>query len=308
MYPSYTTSIEDSFQIIPFLIFWLTTIFIIISLFISVFNIFKKRIFIGLVHFFSGISIYALYKRLVFVDYNIFVHIAVILTLIVFIIIYRNENKYKILASALLLINIITALISDRFFLSYFNSTKIVWTDSGLNWEDYTDSIANHQSENYFDSNGNEFDFNSVRAITSNSIKYKLNTKGSIPSVVVGAYFVPNESYVKEEFVTSSQLNHESGYVDICEYHARLIRKVFKNKSTGMVDYKKLFKKYDILYIDGLQSDVENAKRFIDYIIYRKEEMNERYMLETEFGKDTKKQKKWDIKIQKLLTELEEYK
>lgn len=308
LYPNYNTSGKDFFQIIPFLIFWLTTLSIIFSLSLSIFNFFKKRIFIGAVHLFSGISIYAVYKKLLFVDYNIFVHLAVILTLLVFFIIYRNQKTYKILVSVLLLLNIITILLSDRFILSYFNSTKIVWTESGLKWDEYKDSFENHPNENYYNSNMDKIDPTLVRAITSNSIKYKVNTKGSIPSVVIGAYFLPDESYVKNEFKTDNQLNHERGYIDICEYHVRLIRKVFSNKSTGMVDYKTLFKKYDIQFIEGILSDVDNAERFIDLMIERKEAMNQRYMFETEFGRNLEVQKKWDKKIRQLLTELNEYK
>lgn len=198
-------------------------------------------------------------------------------------------------------------LLSDHFFLSYFNTTKIPWDQSVLRWEDYKDSFINHQNENYYDSNGNRFDSKFVNAITANAIKYKINTKGSIPSVVVGAYFLPNESYVKDVYMTDNQLNHESGFVDICEYHARLIREIFKMKTTGMVNYKALYIKYKIHYIDDFYSDEEIAERLIERIIQMKEEMNEKYMFETEFGRNLENQKKWDKKIQKLLTNLEEF-
>ncbi len=308
LYPSYNTSGKDFFQIIPFLIFWLTTILIIISLFLSIFSFVKKRMLHGVIYILTAISIYAIYKKLLFVDYNTFVHLVFILALIVLVIIFRKQKIRRVSFSILLIINLMTILLSNRFFLSYFNSNKIPWTESGMNWEDYTDSFSNHFNENYYDSNGGKIDPKLIRAITTNSIKYKVNTKGSIPSVVVGAYFIPNESYVKEEFKSPNQLNHEHGYVDICEYHARLIRKVFKYKTTGMIDYKTLFKKYDIFYVDGIYSNAENAERLIERIIDRKEEMNESYMLETEFGQNVKEQKKWDAKISRLLIELEEYK
>lgn len=308
LYPRYNTSSQDFFQIIPFLIFWLANLSIIVCFIIALTNFLKKRIFSGFVHLFIGTSIYFLHKKIVFIDYNLFVYLSFILVLIVFFILYRSEKKYKNLISVILLTNSITVLLSDQFFLSYFNSTKIPWSQSGLKWEDYKDSFLNNQNERYFDSQHNKIDPSIIRAITVNAIKYKINTKGSIPSVVVGAYFVPNESYVKEEHRTSSQLNHERGYIDICEYYTRLIRKVFRNKSTGMINYKLLFKKHGIYFFEGTKTDVDRAENFIERIIEKKEEMNERYMLETESGANSGQQKKWDMKIQKLLSELDDYK
>jgi hypothetical protein len=308
LYPSYNSSDKDLFHIIPFLIFWLTTILIIISIFLTIFSFVKKLMLSGVIYILTSISIYAIYKKLLFVDYNTFVHLVFILALFILVIIYRKQKNISVSFSFFLIINLWTILLSNRFMLSYFNSTKIPWTESRMNWEDYKDSFSNHLNENYYDSNGSKTDPKLIHAITTNSIKYKVNTKGSIPSVVVVAFFIPNESFVKEEFKTPKQLNHEHGYVDIFEYHTRLIRKIFKNKTTGMIDYKMLFMKYDIFYVDGIYSNAENAERFIEGIIDRKVEMNERYMLETEFGQNVKEQKKWDMKIRRLLTELEEYK
>lgn len=308
LYPNHNTSGKDFFQIIPFLIFWITTISVIISLSLSIFSFIKKKIFPGSINLISTVSIYVIYKKLIFVDYNTFVHLFFIFVLLTLLIIYLKQRPQRLVVSIFLITNLMTFFLSDHFFLSYFNSTKIPWNEKGLIWEDFKDSFYIHRNEKHFDSNLNEIDPNLVRAITTNSIKYKINIKGSIPSVVVGAYFTPNESYVKDEFKTASQLNHECGYVDICEYHTRIIKQIFRNKTIGMVEYKSLFKKYDIFYIDGIVSDIDNAERFIERIIDRKKEMNEQYMFETEFGQNLKEQKKWDTKIKKLLTKLEEYK
>lgn len=308
LYPNYNTSGKDFFQTIPFLMFWLTTILIVISLIITVIHFIKKNILSGFLYLISAISIYTIYKKLLFVDFNTFIHLFFIIALLTLVIVYRKKISQRIIFSVFLLMNLITLFVSDQFLLLYFNSTKIPWTESGIKWKDFSDSFSNHLNESHYDSNGNKIDPNIIRGITTNSIKYKVNTSGSIPSVVVVAFFIPNESYMKKEFKTSKQLNHENGYVDICEYHARLIRKVFNYKTTGMVNYKVLFKKYDFLYFDGFLTDVGNAEIFIERMIDRKEDMNEQYMLETEFGTNFKEQKKWDIRIQKLLTELKEYK
>jgi hypothetical protein len=191
--------------------------------------------------------------------------------------------------------------------MSYFNSNKIIWNESGLKWDNYQDDISNHLQNNYYDSEGDKIDFKLIHAVTSNAIKYKINRNGNIPSVIVGAYFVKNESYIINEFKTKKELNHQRMYVDICEYYTRLIRKEFQFKTIGMVDYKALFNKYNIDRKVYPYDDYENAKTFINEMIQRKESLNEKYMFETDFGKNILVQKKWNNKIQKLLFSLKDF-
>lgn len=307
LYPNYRPSKINSFNVITFLIFCLTAISIIIFIVLSIINILKKRIHMGILCVFIGITDYALYQKIAFEDYNVFLHSSFLLITIWFYFKYKNQITRSKLLTILIVVNSVILVFPNLFILSYWNSNKIIWKESGLEWDDYQDSVSNHLQENYYDSEGEKINHEQIHAVTSNAIKYKINRSGNIPSVIIGAYFVKDESYVIDEFKTKSELIHQEIYVDICELYVRLIRREFEYKTIGMVDYKVLFDKYKIDRKVYEFDDYENAKTFIEEMIHRKESMNEEYMFETDFGKNLKAQKKWNLKIKTLLNELDEY-
>ena len=306
LYPAYNTS-GNNFQIISFLIFWLTVISVLTALILSIHRFINRKYQNGIAFLSIGLSIFTIYHKLIFLSYNVFFHSIWIVILIWLFIRYRKNSEFKFVYLFTLIINVFVIFISDRFLLNYFNSNKIAWSKKEIGWEDYKDSFEKHLNERYYAFDMQGFNPENVRAITATSIKYKINELGNIPSVIVGAFFLPDESYVKEEFKTNSQLEHEKLYLDICEYHSRRIRKYFHLKMASGLDYKILFQKHDI-YFSNTDSDIENAEKLIEAITHEKEEMNSKYMIETSFGQNLGEQKKWEKRIKRLLTQYEDYK
>ena len=307
LYPNFNHKDKATDQIIPLGMFWLTSIFIVFCIFLLIQSTIKKQFFSSIGYSLSALTIFAIYLKLLFVDYSIFVHVAFMVGIIILIARFRKQKDRLMYLATILVLNLLTGVLSDQFLLSYFNSNKIPWTHFGPNWSNYKDSFSNHKHDTYYLSNFQTIDPKLIPAMTANTLKYKINTKGSIPSIVVGAYMIPEESFVNKAFKTQNQLNHQQGYIDICEYHARLIRSIFKHKTLGMVNYEKMFHQYDISYTKGMENDLQKAERLVERIIQRKEKMNEKYMLETEFGQHLENQKMWNKQIKNMLHSLEKF-
>lgn len=104
------------------------------------------------------------------------------------------------------------------------------------------------------------------------------------------AYVDINQSWIYPIKVTESILKHEQVHFDICEISARKIRKEL------LRHYKELdYVTYEMYYeIINKEIDVLNS--------YQKQ-----YDFETAHGVVEDKQKEWDVKIEKELSELEIY-
>lgn len=298
IYPFFVKNDIDNCEIVSFIISWLSIIYSLTLFLIGVFNIFKKRLINGVYYLLGTVSVFALYSKIYFEYYNKFAHFGFILIIIFLIIRFKKKSNFKIGLCVFLMINIFSMFLSDKFLLSYFNANKIKWSENKLKLEYYKGSCIEKK-----------VDKDRFRGlITVNSINYKINKAFSIPSVIVGAYFVSDESCIMNQFKDSNQLKHEKGYIDICEYYTRLIRKIFHNKTVSMVNYKELFEKYNILYYEDILSDITLADILIERIIELKCEMNNKYMLETNYGKDIKNQIYWNSKIHRLLNSFKEFK
>ncbi|WP_341902280.1 hypothetical protein [Fluviicola taffensis] len=304
LYPSYNNG--NGWNAIPFFIAWLSGLSSIAFLITSIYHFVKRKPWNGIGYLSLGFTIFVILHKIIFEDYNVFVHLILVILLGWVIFKLRKRPDLKLFFILLLSCNLIVVLISDRMLLRYFNSNKVAWSEEGFEWNDYEDSYSNHKNESYYLIDDFELNSDNIRAITGNAIKYKVNEMGNIPSVVVEAFMDSEGSFIRDEFKTNEQLEHERLYVDICEYHARRIRKYFRWKTISRVDYKRIFEEMG-LYFAEADSDITNANRLIEEIISQKEEMNALYMMETNLGENRVQQQKWEKRIHTYLIGLEDY-
>lgn len=122
-------------------------------------------------------------------------------------------------------------------------------------------------------------------------LKYETKTVVSNDSIVefrLVCYFVRNQSWMKEK--STSLLSHEQTHFDIGELYMRKLRMlVLKVKYSPSVSIKRL--------IDNKLDSLMKA-----------EQIQEKYDLETNHSLNKEKQKEWEIRIQKELNDLSEYK
>lgn len=304
LYPSYNNG--NGWNPIPFFITWISSLSSIALLITSIYNFIKRKPWNGIAYLGLAFTIFVILQKIIFEDYNVFGHLILVILLGWSLFKSRKKSDLKPFFILLLSCNLIVVLISDRVLLRYFNSNKVAWSEEGFEWDDYNDSYNNHKNESYYLIDDFELNSDNIRAITGNAIKYKVNEMGNIPSVVVEAFMDSEGSFVLDEFKTNEQLEHERLYVDICEYHARRIRKYFSWKTISRVDYKRIFEEMG-LYFAEADSDITNADRLIEEIINQKEEMNALYMMETNLGENRVQQRKWEKRIHTCLIELEDY-
>lgn len=177
----------------------------------------------------------------------------------------------------LMLLNICMLIIDDYLIFKFWNNDKVAWSDEKITWSDYRQQVP----ENGYN----------LGAITTNGLQWKISKSSNTPRILVIGFMKPSESWVKTEFKTDSQLRHERLYVDICELHARVIRKIFYENS------------------DGIEAkNISEIEEIIQNIISDKNEMNNLYMNDTEHGRNKVRQSEWEISIEKKLKELDEFK
>lgn len=238
--------------------------------------------------------------KLDFNYYHFYYHLiyfTVFLILLLFL--YKNDRGYikdtKIILFATLL-NICTLSLNDYIIFKFWNSDKISWSEESFNWEDYKQLVPNNSHD--------------VSAITTNGLQWKISRINNTPSVVVIGFMKPSESWIKEDHKTNDQLKHEQLYLDICELHARKIRKIFNENKYGIdangsyISLKSITDSttYYEIY------NVSEAERVIRNIMDDKNKMNNIYMRATEHGKNKEKQHEWESMIKAKLKELVAYK
>lgn len=240
------------------------------------------------------------WSKLDFEYYHFYYHLIyfiIFIGLVLFL--YNSERDYlqnkKIILFALLL-NICTLSINDYFIFKFWNNDKISWSEQKINWGDFQQSVPNES--------------NDINAITTNGLQWKISKIKNNPSVIVIGFMKPSESWVKENHKTESQLRHEQLYIDICELHARKIRKIFNENKYGIDDNGSYFTLTNITdsttYYEV--NNASEAERIIRDMMYNKDQMNNSYMKDTEHGKNKGKQLAWESLIREQLTVLEEYK
>lgn len=148
----------------------------------------------------------------------------------------------------------------------------IVWSEKDkVNWQDFQGKVNTNSKHS---------------ASINTGIKYSWKTKYSegvqALSYDVQAYMRPSKSWVKSGKENDYILSHEQLHFDITELHARKLRQ-------SLDEYK-------------LKSSVKrDLKSIYDSIMKLRFEMQKQYDKETNHSIDTINQKKWQLKINKLL-------
>lgn len=178
------------------------------------------------------------------------------------------------------------ALFSTLFFLFLFAEVhaqmpqnRITWNSEPLTWENF---IGEPDPSNPFHAN------------TSSGLSYSwsMKTSGSETEFIydVGAFFFPEESWVKQGKLTNNLLIHEQLHFDITELHARKLRKAMEE-----FDLKK----------------TKNVKAALQAIYKRTETeraiMQNKFDAETRHSMDEAEQLKWQKFIQQELLKLKEF-
>lgn len=240
------------------------------------------------------------FLKLDFIYYHFYYHLIYFTVfLILLLLLYENNRSYikgtKIILFATLL-NICTLSLNDYIIFKFWNNNKISWSEESFNWEDYKQLVPDDSYD--------------VGAITTNGLQWKISKVNNTPSVVVIGFMKPSESWVKENYKTNKQLKHEQLYLDICELHARKIRKIFNENKYGIDangSYTVLKSVTDSITYYKIYNN-SDAESVIRKIMDDKDEMNNIYMRATEHGQNKEKQLEWESMIKAKLKELEAYK
>jgi hypothetical protein len=163
-------------------------------------------------------------------------------------------------------------------FDSVFLDSLLLWSSSNaLSWDDFQGSP---QMTEHIDYHAMTY----IRIPFENYKVYKDSLVLDLP-----CYFVCRKSWVSEP--TEKLLNHEQKHFDIGEIIARKMRKAISHHiSTDDIATTDFFK---------------NVSH--EYYSVELTSLNHTYDHETKHGKDEIAQKKWDKKIESMLTELESY-
>ena len=150
----------------------------------------------------------------------------------------------------------------------------IYWGERQLKWSDFQGEIPNDS----------KFD-----ALTHSIISLDFQGEGVILEFEIHTIFDPSKSW-KRDGVDSYILKHEQGHFDITEYYARVLRK--KLKTT----------KYKSLDTVG-----DEVKALFNESFNAANDLQLKYDKETEHSINRKKQKKWNKKIEKMLSSITAY-
>lgn len=157
---------------------------------------------------------------------------------------------------------------------------RIIWSkDVKLIWDDFKGTSINIQGKK-----SNRI----VEAISYTGIYCTLdyNSNEEKYYIEIYSYFDKTKSWVKNK---ETGLLHEQGHFDIREIYARKLRRIMKRKR---------FSK------DRISIKIEEIEK---EIFKQCKEYQDLYDSETDFDNDIKKQKEWELKIQKELNDLDKY-
>ncbi len=130
-------------------------------------------------------------------------------------------------------------------------------------------------------------------ASTYSGISYRYTAKTAIKKVhvtfEVACYFIPDKSWVKEGFESDKKLlAHEQLHFDITELFARKLHQKLKNTRFTKNHHKQI-------------------KTIYNTILNKRKLMQELYDAETNHSDNEVLQKKWEIKIAKLLKKMNHF-
>ncbi len=174
----------------------------------------------------------------------------------------------------------IISLILSLYLLNSIPSDScqyICWNENReLNWDDFQGSIPNSTSlEGYY-------------AITSGDIQVLTIVRSEIPEFIIKVRFSKNRSWTKGN--SKELLKHEQTHFDIVELYARKVR-----SSIGSLQQR-----------DITSREIYTAE--IADLIKQKNIRQDDFDQETRFGNNSEAQERWELRLQKELTNLSNYK
>jgi hypothetical protein len=250
--------------------------------------------------FFMSPTFLIAWLKIDFEYYHFYYHLFYFTILIGLILFLHKSNRDYIQSSKIilftLLLNICILSINDYYIFKFWNNDKISWSEQKIEWENYEQLVPS--------------DNNDINAITTNGLQWKISKIDNTPSLIVIGFMKPSESWDKENYKTNRQLSHEQLYLDICELHARKIRKIFSENKYGIDENGTYLTLKNVTENSSYyeMKSVSEGERVIRNIMANKNEMNNSYMIETEHGQSEEKQLDWESIIIRNLKELEEYK
>lgn len=155
-------------------------------------------------------------------------------------------------------------------YIQWSKNVKLSWNDFG--GQHVPDSLAHHHA---------------VTWVTSKWVNYKVYTDSITTDLV--CYFIVNKSW-KSKNISEELLNHEQRHFDLAEIITRQMRQELSTHISINNDST-------VYYINYISDKYTKERRNI---------MN-KYDFETNHGVIREAQKKWDIKIDQMLDELEPY-
>lgn len=156
------------------------------------------------------------------------------------------------------------------------NQPQIVWSPTPLTWDDFQGRMK--KSDPY-------------DAVTLSAVSSGFSGDNTNLTFEIEALFFPKGSKKKAKRQNNKLLKHEQGHFDITEIFARKLRKSLQNKKYK--NYKTIGKEVDKVYNKN-----NTAWRKFQNL----------YDKETNHSKNETKQTEWDIRIQNLLTDLDDFK
>lgn len=170
-------------------------------------------------------------------------------------------------------------LLATLFFINFSfvqDDDKVTWNKSNkLTWDNFHGAIPF----------GNPRD-----AVSSCSVYAKIDIDSNYYIINKHTYFRQSKSWAKNNHHNDYLLNHEQRHFDITEIHSRIFVKKFENKKI-----KTSAEAHN--YFDELTIEVGDELS----------EMHEEYDKEANHSRNKPMQKKWDIKIDSMLTSLDKY-
>lgn len=166
-----------------------------------------------------------------------------------------------------------------KLLLSIFILIPSLWfSQQNLEWS--------RQNRLSFDDFKGEIGISTAAAVSSVSIKFKILSQsiwtGRI-KVKIYADFDQLSSWVKPEYKTLQLLAHEQGHFDIAEIFAKKLQKKIDVEIKGSQDFIEKFQKtYDDMYKEHL-------------------EFQDKYEIDTDMGRDFKKQEEYSKLIKEML-------
>lgn len=142
---------------------------------------------------------------------------------------------------------------------------------------------------NDFEKVPNTPDGTNNKALSQLGMNYKFSQKGNEIIFTVKSFFIKQKSWVKDGSLNDTILKHEQTHFDICELHARELRKTIMATT---------------FHPASVASELESLYKK-EYALYKKEQA--KYDSETNHSINYKQQKEWEKKITKAIFDTKEY-